>query len=97
LPEESLPTGRVLTSELRRWIRAPDCWTPALQEERLPAESTLTTGTQVRVGLSGVLTEANRITGGSANTGKQVEETQKPLKELQENTNKQVIELNKTI
>jgi hypothetical protein len=25
LPEESQPTGRILTPELRRWIRAPDC------------------------------------------------------------------------
>jgi methyl-accepting chemotaxis protein len=32
-----------------------------------------------------------------ANTGKQVEETQKFLKELQENTTKQVIKMNKTI
>ena len=39
-----------LTPELRIWIRAPHFWTPALQEESLPAESTLTTGTQVRVG-----------------------------------------------
>ena len=53
-----------LTPELRMWIRAPDCWTPAMKEERLPAESALTTGTQVRVGLPEVLTEANRITGG---------------------------------
>jgi hypothetical protein len=66
LPEESRPTGRVLTPELRRWIRAPDCWTPALKEERLPVESALTTGTQERVGLPGVLTEAKRITGGSS-------------------------------
>jgi hypothetical protein len=66
LPEESQLTGRVLTPELRRWIRAPDCCTPVLQEESLPAESALTTGTQVRVGLPGVLTEANRIRGGSS-------------------------------
>jgi hypothetical protein len=68
LPEESQPTGRFLTPELRRWIRAPDCSTPALQEENLPAESALTTGTQVRVGLPGVLTEANRITEDQAPT-----------------------------
>jgi hypothetical protein len=57
-PEESRPTGRVLTPELRRWIRVPDCWTPALQEESLPAENALTTGTQVRVGVPGMLTGA---------------------------------------
>jgi hypothetical protein len=34
-----------------------------LAEESLPAESALTTGTQVMLGLPGVLTEANRITG----------------------------------
>jgi Tfp pilus assembly PilM family ATPase len=66
LPEDSRPTGRALTPGLRRWIRAPDCWTPALQEESLPAESALTTGTQMIVGLPGVMTEANRITGGSS-------------------------------
>jgi hypothetical protein len=62
-----------LTSGLRKWIRAPDCWTPALQEESLPAESALTTGTQVRVGLPGVLTEANRITGGSSSSQRHLE------------------------
>jgi hypothetical protein len=44
LQEESLPTGRVLNPELRKWIRAPDGWTPALKEKSLPAESALTTG-----------------------------------------------------
>jgi hypothetical protein len=29
------PTGRVLIPELRRWIRAPDCWTLALEEASL--------------------------------------------------------------
>ena len=47
-------------------IRAPEFWTPALQEESLPAERSLTTGTQVTVGLTGVLTEANRMTGGTS-------------------------------
>jgi hypothetical protein len=61
LTEESWPTGRVLTPELRRWIKAPDCCTPALQEEILPAENALTTGIQVNVRLPGVVTEANRI------------------------------------
>jgi hypothetical protein len=61
-------TGRALTPELRRWIRAPEFWAPALQEESLPAESALTIRTQVRVGIPGVLTEANRIRGGSSSS-----------------------------
>ena len=39
----------------------------------LPAESTLTTETQERVGLPGVLTEANRITGGTSSSQRQLE------------------------
>jgi hypothetical protein len=39
----------------------------------LPAESALTTGTQERVGLPGVLTEANRITGGTSSSKRQLE------------------------
>ena len=55
------------------WIRAPDFWIPALLEDSLPAESALTTGTQVRVGLPGVLTEAKRITEGSIFSQRQLE------------------------
>jgi hypothetical protein len=66
--QKSRPTGRVLTPELRRWIRAPDCWTPALKEESLPTENALTTRTQERVELPRVLTEAKRITGKQAPT-----------------------------
>jgi hypothetical protein len=77
LPEDSWPTGRALTPGLRRLIRAPEFWTPALQEENLPAESALTTGTKVRVGLPGVLTEANRITGGSSSSQRQLEHYQR--------------------
>ena len=51
LPEERQHTGRALTPGLKRWIRAPEFWTPALQEQSFPDESALTTGTQVRVGL----------------------------------------------
>ena len=58
---------------LRKWIRAPDFWIPVLQEESLLAESALTTETQVRVGLPGVLTEANRITGGTSSSQRQLE------------------------
>ena len=39
----------------------PDIFAPSLQEESLPAESTLTTETQERAGLPGLLTEANSI------------------------------------
>jgi hypothetical protein len=70
---ETWPPGRALTPGRRRWTRAPDFWKPALQEESLPAESALTTGTQVRVGLLGVLTEAKRITGGTSSSQRQLE------------------------
>jgi hypothetical protein len=39
----------------------------------LRAESALTTGTQERVGLLAVLTEANRITGGKSFSQRQLE------------------------
>jgi hypothetical protein len=43
-----------------------------LQEESLPAESTLTTETQERAGLPGLLTEANRITEGTSSNQRQL-------------------------
>jgi hypothetical protein len=46
----------------------PGICEPSLQEENLPAESTVTTETQERARLPGLLTEANRITGGIAPT-----------------------------
>jgi hypothetical protein len=39
----------------------------------LPAERALTTGTQERIELAGVLTEANRITGGTRSNQRQLE------------------------
>jgi hypothetical protein len=45
---------------------------PFLQEESLPEESTLTTETQKRAGLPGLLTEANRITGGTGSSQRQL-------------------------
>jgi hypothetical protein len=54
-------------------MRTPDFCAPSLQEESLPAESALTTGTQERVGLPGVLTEANIITGGTSSSQRQLE------------------------
>jgi hypothetical protein len=60
------------TSPARRQNWAPDLCAPSLQEESLPEESTLTTETQERVGLPGVLTETNRITGETSSTQSQL-------------------------
>ena len=46
----------------------PDICPPSLQEESLPAESTLTTETQERSRLPGLLIEVNRITGGTSSS-----------------------------
>ena len=50
----------------------PDLCAPSLQEESLPAESTLTTETQERAGLPELLTEANRITGATGSSQRQL-------------------------
>ena len=42
------------------------------KEESLPAESTLTTETQESAGRPGLLTEANRITGGTTSSHRQL-------------------------
>jgi hypothetical protein len=56
-------------SSSTRWqIWAPDLCAPSLKQESLPAETALTTGTQERVGLPGVLTEANRITEATSSS-----------------------------
>ena len=47
-------------------FQAPDIRVPSPPEEGMPAESTLTTETQERDGLPGLLTEANRITRGTS-------------------------------
>jgi hypothetical protein len=49
-----------------------DICAPSLQEESLPAESTLTTETQERVSLPGLLIEAHRITGGISSNQRQL-------------------------
>ena len=58
------------SSSGRREVQTPDICSPSLQEKGvllcLPAESTLTTETQERSSLRGLLTEANRITGGTS-------------------------------
>jgi hypothetical protein len=58
------------TQEVDQSLRLLDT---VLKEESLPAESALTTGTQVRVGLPGVLTETNRITEGPSSSQRQLE------------------------
>jgi hypothetical protein len=50
----------------------PDLCAYSLQEESLPAESTLTTETQVRAAVPKLLTEANRITGGTSSSQRQL-------------------------
>ena len=52
--------------------RMSDISTPSLQEESLPAESTLTTETQERTRRPGLLIEANRIRGGTSSNQKQL-------------------------
>ena len=50
----------------------PDICAPSLQEQSLPAESTLTTETQETASLPGLLKEANRITGGTSSNQRQL-------------------------
>jgi hypothetical protein len=73
LPEESCALERALTPGLRRWISAPDFGAPSLQEESWSAENALSTVVLVRVELPGVLTETNRITGGTSSSQRQLE------------------------
>jgi hypothetical protein len=48
----------------RRQVQKPDIYAPSLQEESLPAESTLTTETQEKGSLPVLWIEAIRIKGG---------------------------------
>jgi hypothetical protein len=48
-----------ITTSARRQVQTPDIWAPSLQEESLPAESTLNTETQERTSLPGLLIEVN--------------------------------------
>jgi hypothetical protein len=61
-PWDLRTSGEWNTTSARRQVQTPDIWAPSLQEESLPAESTLTTGTQERANLPGMLIEANIIT-----------------------------------
>jgi hypothetical protein len=61
-PRDHRTSGEWITNSAMRQFRTPDIWAPSLQEESLPAESTLNTETQERASLSGLLIEANIIT-----------------------------------
>ena len=75
-PEESpsnlRTSGEWNTSSSRRQVRTPDTWVNSLQEESFPAESALTTETQERSSLPGLLIEANMITGGTSSNQRQL-------------------------
>ena len=62
LPRDPKTSGEWNTTSARRQVQTPDIWAPSLQEESLPAESTLTTETKDRASLPGLLIEANIIT-----------------------------------
>jgi hypothetical protein len=47
-------------------------WASSLQQETLPAGSALTTETQERASLQGLLIEANRITRGTSSNQRQL-------------------------
>jgi hypothetical protein len=61
-PQDPKTSGEWNTTSARRQVQTPDIWAPSLQEESLPAESTLTTETKDRASLLGLLIEANIIT-----------------------------------
>jgi hypothetical protein len=60
------------SSSARRQVWTRDICEPSLKEESLPTESTLITKTQERTKLPGLLTEANRITGGKSSNQRQL-------------------------
>jgi hypothetical protein len=65
-------SGKWNTTSARRQIQMPDIWAPSLQEESLPAESALTTETQERASLPGLLIETNRITRRTSSNQRQL-------------------------
>jgi hypothetical protein len=70
---ELLGQGPVIPSSLgRRESWDPKPWALSLPEESRPTGRALTPGTQVRVGLPGVMTEAKRVTGGSSFSQRQL-------------------------
>jgi hypothetical protein len=60
------------SSSAKRQVWMPDICVPSLQEERVPAESALTTETRERARLPDLLTEANRTTGGTRSNQRQL-------------------------
>jgi hypothetical protein len=56
----------------RSQVWMPDICAPSLQEESLPAESTLTPEIQERASLPGLLIEANIIMGGTSSNQRQL-------------------------
>ena len=60
------------SSSARRQVWTPDICAPSLKEESLPAESALTTETQERASLPGLLVENNRITRGTSSNQRQL-------------------------
>jgi hypothetical protein len=71
-PRDLKTSGEWNTTSVRRQVRTPDIWAPFLQEESLPAESTLTTETKERASLPGLLIEANIITRGTSSNQRQL-------------------------
>jgi hypothetical protein len=60
------------TTSAKRQVRTPGIWAPSLQEESLPAESTLTTETKDRASLPGLLIEAKIISWGTSSNQRQL-------------------------
>jgi hypothetical protein len=58
-PRDLRTSGEWNTTSARRQVQMPDIWAPSLQEESLPAESILTTETQERASVPGLLIENN--------------------------------------
>jgi hypothetical protein len=50
----------------------PDICAPSLQEESLPAENALTTETQERASLQGLMVEAKRLMKGTSSNQRQL-------------------------
>ena len=62
------------SSSARRQVCTPDICALSLKEESLPAESALTTETQERASLPGLLIKANRIMRGTSSKQRQLKQ-----------------------
>ena len=69
---DRVPLGLHLHPKGRSEFQTSVFCAPSLKGKSLLAESTLPTGIQERVWLPGVLTEANRITGGTSSSQRQL-------------------------